>query len=590
MANFLLLVDRDPQRRLYVMERARARVAPLDDLTIDHAEAGDCSVLWAANRSAPITQHVDPGGLTVCFGEPRGDDSDTPLTAADLARIWWNEHATATFDGYFAGVSWHPTRGLIAGTDILGTFPVYHWRCADTLLVASSIEMMHAHPQFTASIDFEGLAGILLTQGIVAGRTMLQGVRRLLPGRSLRYVPGGDVREPIAFALEPDDRYFDIPVRKQLDLLFDVPDAATNRPINPQLNHGMLLSGGMDSRMIAGCAHRHGVMANSLSLGDVDDLEVQFARQVAAELRWPHRHTEVVSAQRLPVAVLRCMRYEMLAGGMDSPNGWEMRKDIESLGQRTLSGLLLDASIGGSHIAWGYDELTGRISQGRFRDMLLRYGLPANDVRELLRQHDGGAMVDHVIAQLDATLRSYPGADGHKLMCFDLHHRQRLHVGAWLWQLSFAAWPVCPSLDRALVRTCLSIPPNVLMNRYAQEQILIRHLPNLAEIPLDRNSDNTAPLITPFRAQLRHRLARRLRPLSRWIAPSRRVARVAGAVSMTSTTTLGGLCAVLPSPIVARWVTSLIGRQSTVYCPHRTKRSTPTTSSPAVQDAECCWP
>lgn len=519
MANFLVVVEQDDAHRAAIIERARATIAPLPDLKLDHIDLPGCAILWAANRAAPVTRQTVDGCAAVCFGEPRDDQNDSPLTAGDLDRIWWHEDAVAAFDGFFAAVAWHPQRGLIVGTDILGIFPVYHWRQGNTLLVSSSPAMMHAHPQFTATIDYEGLAAILLTQGILGSRTMLANVSRLLPGRSLNYTPGGEVTEPVSFAMQPDDRYFDTPASRQIDLMHDALDQATNRQVNAQLDHLILLSGGRDSRMVAGFAQRAGLVANALSLGDQPDLEVQFARQVADELHWPHHFTDVVTADRLPGAVQRCMRYEYLAGGMDSPNGWELHRHVQALGQRTLTGLALDPIIGGTHMAWGYDEQTGRVSLTRYRDMLLKYGISATDVRAMLRQHDGAAIVDRIIGKIDNQLNSYSGADALKTVCYDMHHRQRLHVGAWLWQLSFAAWPLTPALDRNLVRTCLSIAPCVLMNRFAQEQILIRRLPDLADIPVDRNSENTAPLRVSFRTEFRQRLARRLGPLGRYVAP-----------------------------------------------------------------------
>jgi asparagine synthase (glutamine-hydrolysing) len=519
MANFLVIVTQDPRLRAEVMDRAGHGIAPVTGLAIDSIDAQGCATLWAAHPTAPVTRHTADGGFALCFGEPRDDAGDAPKTASDLDRIWWRENPTASFDGFFAGIVWHPTRGLIVGTDIMGIFPVYHCQLGDTLLVSSSPAMLRTHPRFEARIDNEGLAGILLTQGIVGHRTMLQSVSRLLPGRSLRYSAQGQLSQPMSFALEPNDSRFHMPVRKQLDLIYDVLDAATNRPINKQLPHLILLSGGRDSRMVAGLAHRHGLTANALSLGVADDLEVQFARMVADELRWPHHFTEVATPDRLPASVQTCMTYEMLAGGMDSPNSWALVDNIRSLGQRVLTGLTLDSLIGGSHMMWLYDEQAGTFDLSQYRNMVLKYGIPAGEVANLFHQHDGHAIVQGIIASLDQWLDSYPGHLAQKSVCFDLHHRQRLHVGSWMWQLSFAAWPMTPGLDRNLVRTCLSLPPNLLMNRYAQEEIMIRRMPALAEIPIDRNSQDMWPLKVPFRDELRKRMAQRFKPLARWIRP-----------------------------------------------------------------------
>src|SRR5262249_60638060 len=82
---------------------------------------------------------------------------------------------------------------LTIATDVLGLFPVYHGSAGGTVLAASHLPLLRAHESFRPALDPAGLIGLLLTRGLVEGRALYPGVRRLASGHAPSARPG---REP----------------------------------------------------------------------------------------------------------------------------------------------------------------------------------------------------------------------------------------------------------------------------------------------------------------------------------------------------------------------------------------------------------
>src|SRR5256885_1776663 len=69
------------------------------------------------------------------------------------------------------------------------------------------------------------------------------------------------------------------------------------------------------------------------------------------------------------------------------------------------------------------------------------------------------------------------------------------HSGLGSWRLCFGAWPVLPVQDRVVLETAGGMPAATLDRRRAEDEVLRRRFPDLARLPLDRNSSNLEPLI-----------------------------------------------------------------------------------------------
>ena len=119
-----------------------------------------------------------------------------------------------------------------------------------------------------------------------------------------------------------------------------------------------------------------------------------------------------------------------------------------------------------------------------------------DQLRPLLRRDIFGDLVDTIAAEVRLTYDRYSGDSYRRALCFDLHHRQRFHTGSFAgWQPSHTSWPVLPVLDRELLRTAFALPRESIAKRRLQVELLRRRFPNLARLPVDRNSFSTHSLI-----------------------------------------------------------------------------------------------
>lgn len=521
MANFIFIRDPDPVRRKFAALRARSRVAFLAHLQPELVLAPDYAVAWAAAPHAPVAHHVaDAAGSTDCFlvGEPH-DENGRQVTAADLAR----QHDLAPgqrpeLNGYFASVLFDATRGVRVEADVLGVFPIYYWSSGGMLLVGSSPEMFRCHPAFERSLDLHGLAGLLLTSGLVNGRTLWRGVHRLAADHVLEATAAGQVREisPAGLAEVAPIASLEEAVTQAASLHRSFLLSALKRSSRP----GLLLSGGLDSRLLAGVATEIGVRPNCLTFGRAQDLDARCATQVAHELDLPQTLCDVDPADYAGFAT-SSVRWEHLSGGLYAiPMGWNLSMSPPAVAMdRMICGLTLDAVIGGAkHVA-----RSGEISFERLR--IGKLGFDRARLDPLLAAPELARACEDVREELVQYHRSAAPADHLREWRMNLAHRQRFAVGACAWRYSLFSWPVMPALDRGLVRLAARLPEAVSKNRQVQTRMLITRFPRLARLELDRNYLDTSPLLGPrgsHLSNLRRRAVKLQRRCRAWLGPDPR--------------------------------------------------------------------
>jgi asparagine synthetase B (glutamine-hydrolysing) len=129
---------------------------------------------------------------------------------------------------------------------------------------------------------------VLITNGLVRGRTCYEGIRRLAAGHALVAAPGAAPRERRHYAIELNRASHDVPAEECALRVYESFVEASKRHVPTEVPHTMLLSGGLDSRLITGVLVRQGVPLNVITRGDSSDLEYYCARAVARRLRLHH--------------------------------------------------------------------------------------------------------------------------------------------------------------------------------------------------------------------------------------------------------------------------------------------------------------
>jgi len=513
MASFVIVVDPDASRRAAFSAAAARRVAPLPDLAAGSCSSGAFQALWAAGTRAPIAHESDVQGAAVIWGDALHECGER--IAPGVLRAAWAGAGAAlpAFDGYHAAVTYDAERGLTLGSDLIGMLPIYWWTSSEVTLAGSSPEFFRLHPCFRSSIDAEGLAAMLLVMYSVDGRTPLGGVRRLAAGHLLRADGRSAPREVENYRLPLSRAYHEMPFSAQVELLHEVLTDAMRRHLPASEPCALSLSGGRDSRLVAGLLERQGRKVTAATFGEPDDMEMRCARAVARATGFTHRTfpLEVDGAGKcgdLHATWFHCTT------GFGSLAHWDSAARMRELPARMATGYVMDPIVGGTHAMWAYDRASRRMSFDAFFARINAHGVGQDVLRSLLAGRGQGDLVDAAVAMIRRSYEAYSDVESQRAWCFDIHHRQRFHVGNPPWLFSFATWPVQPAVDRRVLEVAGGLPLATLAERRAQDEVLRRYFPRLAELPLDRNSYDTEPLSPRVRYLATRYIGERLAPLA----------------------------------------------------------------------------
>ena len=521
MANFVVVVDADAERRALFIRTIQPRMVLVDGLQLGSCSQGDFSSLWAAAPGAPISQVADSEGAAVLWGEAIPGPGPERIDAARLREQWQGvkENPPEAYDGFYAGVVQDRQRGLIVGADLLGLFPVYYCAVRGGVLIGSSPELFRHHPEFRMELNPAGLVGILLTNGLVGGQTLLKGVQRLSPGHLLVWRAGSSPREVRQYQIPVSTRYFDLPFGAHVEILDQAVKAAIHRHVSGGKRYGLLLSGGLDSRLLGGYLREQGTETVALTLGLPTDIEMQCAIPVARTLGFQHRTLEIPSEVYVAGAQLQS-DYEHLANGFNQVRMWSVPSYLRDLAPRIVSGLILDGVIG----PYGIYGSSASEPPGTSFEKVLSYhanlGIRSEILTRLLRPDLFGDLVQETLAYLRKVYANYAQSNSQSSWCFLLGHRARFHCGSAAHRMSFGSWVVLPALDRQVLHAAAGMPAASIADRVAEKELLCKRFPALAALPLAGDSYATVSLKPRLRHLVLQHILWRLAPLRRALPSS----------------------------------------------------------------------
>jgi asparagine synthase (glutamine-hydrolysing) len=503
---------------------ARRLLAEMPGAILGEAHAGNVSVVWAAGASAPIDVHRTSSQLGVIVGYAV-DDAGQHVGAHQLTSDWLHiEAGLQTYDGYYVGIAFDENAGLSIGADALGLFPLYYAEpCDGVLVVSTAPRALSCHSGFVRRIDRFALAGILMTNGMVDNRPLLAGTRRLALGHRLRARPGATVREVEVFRViepsaAPRETMDEMRVRISHELSCTI---TRHRPAGDDTL--LMLSGGLDSRLIAGCLAELGIPTRAVSLGQRADHEIRAAEAVARCLRMPYENVRAESEP--PAFVLEVRRSARLSGLSAAPSGDDLATGLGAAATRAQyawSGVPFDwlfepvSRHSGFDIGrgtWSFNEMVGHMNA---------WGIPLAHLSKLLGG-DGPDLCAEVMRSIERRCTSGPLPIDRQSALLKWEQRVRSHLAHTLHRISFVAWPLMVATDRRLFSALYWLPHEAYPGRRLEKDILLAHRPDLAAIGLDANSFRFDPLGGVGDGRLRRMaksLVRRARRAIQPFAPS----------------------------------------------------------------------
>jgi len=195
--------------------------------------------------------------------------------------------------GSFSIVLYDAREGKIfAVSDRFGTRPLYYLHTSEGLVICSALRGFLGVDGFCGKPDRVASVQSILCHHPLGDRTLLKGVRLLAAGSVLKYdVRRGTVQVSSYWRpdLRPEQGMENISVRVCAERLADSLRAAVRRLVQKFPCLALCLSGGFDSRLLAGCLSQCHARFVAYTFGEADTNEGRIARLVADRLHAVHR-------------------------------------------------------------------------------------------------------------------------------------------------------------------------------------------------------------------------------------------------------------------------------------------------------------
>lgn len=497
MAVIVGVYDANAGRRTQFRSQISGGLAKIPGLTRHELSRGNLDIYCEASASTPVSHDDETLGPVSRSAFVVGDFMAPHRQSANTAQRLLKNIADGSLrpqslagqQGFYCAALLENGKELLLGVDALGMFPLYYWTANGVCLFGTSPELFKAHPLFVAKPSMYAVASILMVHHITNGQSLYDGVRLCRPGHTIvwsadtaqaREVQGNAIKATTAgFKLSFEE------TRSEVDATVDSFHAELAGL--PRLS--IMLSGGQDSRMVAGYLNRHvpKEKVTAVSLGTRQDDELTYALKVSRSLGWRHLHRDVDTETYCALARNQ-LELESLQGPFVNFGTSSIRPLLAESGSPFLSGYMGDAALGDRHILAAFDSRTGLFGFDTLFSNVRRYGFSSKDIADLLADHKGAQLAEEVEANLRADWDSIDGYPFQKSWLFQATQRQRFHIGSIIWRLSLGAWPLLPYVDRRLQEMVAAMPLEYFQGRRMQTQIIRQSFPKLARLPLDRNS------------------------------------------------------------------------------------------------------
>lgn len=424
----------------------------------------------------------------------RGIELLTASQAELLLQLYltYGEAFVEPLNGAFCAAIWDKrNQKLLIVNDRLGLHPVYYSQHSGGLVFASGVRAILADPRISRAVDRVAIQEFMTFDHVLGQRTLLEHVQ-LLPQASVLTFQNGslsirryyDLRYPHIYPKREEPAYLD-------QFLFEM-RRAVQRQSQDDPQPGLMLSGGMDSRMLLAVLGELGdpkrVHSFTWSIPGSDD--ARYAAEVASKIGSSHHFFELKPDWLLQQGE-KAVRITDGMGNIVNLHAIATLEDEVAYSQTIYKGFLGDAMFGFGIRPrfWAdYDPET-MIQQHleAYRDYdVLTYDLPDHPAiftDSFLRQTSGGLMEDFTRGMHAAKARQMTA----QRLYFDFTQRvPRMTINGVL-VVRDRAEVRLPFADNDLVEFSASVPPWLHYERRLMTDAFIQAYPALARIPTPRN-------------------------------------------------------------------------------------------------------
>lgn len=354
---------------------------------------------------------------------------------------------------------------VVIANDRLGFSPLYYLLRDDLLLVASEVKAIVAVAEVQP--DPAGYGQFFYIGHTLRHQTLWREIKALGPGQLITWQPqGAQVHTYYDPASQPQPDAAPV----SLEAIDDALQSAVARAARANSQATLLLSGGLDSRLILGVLLSQGIKPKALTLehaGFAQGLDGLLARQVAevAGLELDFRPTRPHFYRSADALEVFC-----LADGMTPSFSLFISQVYPELSAglgQVWEGLSLDLCLGGHY-------QTGATLRSNLPDLLASRRANRRFLRQLL-QRDWFEQIERAFEQeLECELERYPDSEDGWIR-FQMVNRKRRRVGLPPHQIySRKVLALTPGVDPDLVEFMWSTPVQQRQQNRLYAQLLLR--------------------------------------------------------------------------------------------------------------------
>jgi len=222
----------------------------------------------------------------------------------------YGEYFANKLNGMFAfAINDSKKKRIILVRDRAGIKPLFYSLQDGLLLFGSEIKSILQYDGFVKKLDFEGLSSFLTFGSILGDKTLISGIKQLLPGQQLTY--DGKKMKLFSFVKKIKRPLFTDERKTALDLKQTLEKAIESQLIS-DVPLGAFLSGGIDSSTIVGVMSRvldSPVETFTVGFGRDDD-ELNYAKKVAEHFGTNHHELIVRPKDVIPAVTKLAWHYD----------------------------------------------------------------------------------------------------------------------------------------------------------------------------------------------------------------------------------------------------------------------------------------
>jgi asparagine synthase (glutamine-hydrolysing) len=432
---------------------------------------------------------ANPKGKAELEGRPAEDVS----TAHMLLDLFRNEGLSGFYslNGRFAIALWdkkHKTLHLVS--DRYGFCKLYYWSSSARILFASEYKAIISHEAFQKRVDEEAMADFMTFGYCLGDKTFFRDIKLLPYGSVLTFHEGNAsikrywdyrFRDGSSWLYEPEEY-----VERYNFLL----EKACRKQLDGKKNIGLPLSGGLDSRALAGMLDKVSFAGGvkTFSYGNPECFDVVYGKRIARKLNFDHEYIPIRSSYLKEHAKSFVWLTEGTVNCLNSHMMLTHRFLKEQRIDAVVTGFLGDTVAGEPIVGFKpyktisrEDEFLREVFERQTDimsdDEALRYF--RNDVyRKITGRPFMAYKSDYNRLALDNRY--------YKSIYAELVGRQRRYTSFNLYAFEGYSEVLAPFTDNEFVDFALLIPDVLAFTRFVEKETIVKYLPKVASVPWNK--------------------------------------------------------------------------------------------------------